>query len=192
MAVQSVDQRSGRVQGAGVPGGRVPGVRMPGVRVPGGRVPGVSPLDRRPPGVRRHSAEDAVPAREAVRRRPRSAARRRPPSGMVAAGSAQPALQPCVQVRPDQGYRMGRRARLAMTVTVAAAAVVAVASLLGTPGSATEVRPVTVEAGDTLWSIARENAPGDDPRAVVYAIQQLNGLGEEPLAVGVRLQVPVG
>ncbi len=110
---------------------------------------------------------------------------------MVAAAGPQ-LPQPCAQVRPDRGYRMGQHARLAMTVTVLAAVVVAAVSLLAAPGSATEVRPVTVEAGDTLWSIARENLPGADPRAVVYQIQQLNGLGEQPLTVGLRLQVPVG
>jgi nucleoid-associated protein YgaU len=49
---------------------------------------------------------------------------------------------------------------------------------------------VTVEAGDTLWSLARAHAPERDPRAVVHDLVRLNGLPSSTVAVGERLLVP--
>jgi Tfp pilus assembly protein FimV len=50
---------------------------------------------------------------------------------------------------------------------------------------------VVVEEGDTVWSIAGEVAgPGQDVRAVVDAIQQLNDLEGSALAVGQVLRLP--
>jgi Tfp pilus assembly protein FimV len=44
-----------------------------------------------------------------------------------------------------------------------------------------------VRSGDTLWSIARQLSPGDDPRQVVDRLVQLNGgVG---LRVGQRLRL---
>jgi hypothetical protein len=60
-------------------------------------------------------------------------------------------------------------------------------------GSDDEVPPtptVVVAAGDTLWSIAERHAPGEDPRAVIHAIEQLNDLGGGPLLPGDTLSLP--
>ena len=43
---------------------------------------------------------------------------------------------------------------------------------------------VTVQPGDTLWSIATRLAPQRDPRAEVADLQQLNHLGGGPLVPG--------
>src|SRR5581483_5632023 len=45
-------------------------------------------------------------------------------------------------------------------------------------------RTVSVQAGDTLWSIASRVAPNRDPRAEVAALQRLNHLSGATLAVG--------
>ena len=49
---------------------------------------------------------------------------------------------------------------------------------------------VVVQPGDTLWSIARSVAPDEDPRAVVDAIVDLNGLDSVDLMPGAELQLP--
>lgn len=49
---------------------------------------------------------------------------------------------------------------------------------------------VTVHSGDTLWSIAEALAPHSDPRAVVDALQEANGLADASLVPGQVLVVP--
>ncbi|HVW82146.1 MAG TPA: LysM peptidoglycan-binding domain-containing protein [Mycobacteriales bacterium] len=49
---------------------------------------------------------------------------------------------------------------------------------------------VTVEAGDTLWSLAARVAPHADPRDVVDEITALNQLTSPVLQPGERLLVP--
>ena len=88
-----------------------------------------------------------------------------------------------------QGYRMGRWARLTLTITVLAAAVVIAVSM--TAGSApTALVDVTVAPGDTLWSIAGKAAPDRDPREVIEEIRHLNDVPGSVLPVGVVLRVP--
>jgi LysM domain len=48
---------------------------------------------------------------------------------------------------------------------------------------------VTVQPGDTLWSIAGEVAPGRDPRRVIEQIRQSNHLGSASLTPGQTLMV---
>jgi hypothetical protein len=52
------------------------------------------------------------------------------------------------------------------------------------------VSSVVVEPGDTLWSIAAEVADGEDVRAVVDHIQELNRLEGSVLAPGQVLKLP--
>jgi nucleoid-associated protein YgaU len=52
------------------------------------------------------------------------------------------------------------------------------------------VSSVVVEPGDTLWSIAASVADGEDVRAVVDRIQELNGLEGSGLVPGQVLQLP--
>jgi len=88
------------------------------------------------------------------------------------------------------GYRLGRWARLSLTLTTLATAVLLVVSLL--PASSTGVQSVTVQPGDTLWSIASAAAGDSDPRGVVEQIRALNGLTGGPLVEGMQLRVPLG
>jgi nucleoid-associated protein YgaU len=52
------------------------------------------------------------------------------------------------------------------------------------------VSSVVVEPGDTLWSIAVSVADGEDVRAVIDRIQELNGLEGSGLVPGQVLQLP--
>ena len=48
-----------------------------------------------------------------------------------------------------------------------------------------------VSAGETLWAIASQNSsPGNDPRAAVAAIQELNGLDSGMIHPGQVLLLP--
>ena len=49
---------------------------------------------------------------------------------------------------------------------------------------------VTVEPGDSLWSIAQTVAPGADPRDVVDAIVRLNALDGVTLSPGEQIAIP--
>jgi hypothetical protein len=50
---------------------------------------------------------------------------------------------------------------------------------------------ITIEKGDTLWSIARAIYPDRDPRPVVAMIRDLNGLQENPTVYpGQLLKIP--
>jgi N-acetylmuramoyl-L-alanine amidase len=53
--------------------------------------------------------------------------------------------------------------------------------------SAVEAKPIqhVVEAGDTLWEIARRYGSSID------AIEDANGLGSRPIIPGQRLEVPI-
>jgi len=98
-------------------------------------------------------------------------------------------LEQRTEVPAVQGYRMGRWARLTLTLTVLAAAVVIAVSM--TAGSApTALVDVTVAPGDTLWSIAGQAAPDRDPREVIEEIRHLNDIPGTVLPVGVVLRVP--
>ncbi|GAA1696372.1 hypothetical protein GCM10009808_12050 [Microbacterium sediminicola] len=49
---------------------------------------------------------------------------------------------------------------------------------------------VTVMPGESLWSIAQEIAPDEDPRDVVADIERLNGMSGGIVAAGQRLAIP--
>jgi len=86
------------------------------------------------------------------------------------------------------------------TVAVVATALVAVltsplaagAVRRGEPSAPAAQQVVVVQAGDTLWSIARRVRPSDDPRAVVDEIATINGVQAGALIVGASLVVPLG
>lgn len=84
---------------------------------------------------------------------------------------------------------MGRWARLTATLSLVAAAVV-LGAVLAASGGTTAVSYVTVQTGDTLWSLARQADPAADPRLVVGQIRRLNGLEGDVVAAGAVLQVP--
>ena len=133
----------------------------------------------------------AAGQRAARRRRARIAGVRRPPSGVVPSSNRTAAV-----VTADRGdqvadreFAMGRWARLAATVSLVAAAIV-FGVFMVTSGGAATVGDVTVQSGDTLWSIAQQADPNADPRAVIEQIRQLNGLDGDVVAAGAVLKVP--
>ena len=85
-----------------------------------------------------------------------------------------------------------------MRARLLAVALLVVASLLVVPGLARGDGPerpaprvhYVVQPGDTLWSIARQVAPGRDPRPVVDALVEANDL-HGGLQAGQELTVPV-
>ena len=62
----------------------------------------------------------------------------------------------------------------------------ATATLEGTASYST----VTVQAGDTLWSIAESVAPLADPRDVIIELMQFNGLSSADVPAGFELAIP--
>lgn len=92
-------------------------------------------------------------------------------------------------------WHLTRRGVLAVSLLVAAlgAALVWLAAssapASSTPTPTTGPAVVTVEQGDTLWSIASRVAPGRDPRAEVAHLQQVNHLPGVELVTGQSLRV---
>ena len=102
--------------------------------------------------------------------------------------------------RSDPALRLTRRGRLvAFSASVAAlgAIVIGAGQVAGASGSDSQAsnspaeQVVVVQAGETLWGIAREVAPGSDPRGVVRQIRQMNDLGTTPVVPGQSIVVPV-
>jgi Tfp pilus assembly protein FimV len=98
--------------------------------------------------------------------------------------------------RPESmPLRLTRRGVLVLTAAVLllGLGVAWLASLSAPPAAApppAAPHAVTVEAGDTLWSIASRVAPGQDPRAEVARLQQRNHLADVNLVPGQELRVP--
>jgi nucleoid-associated protein YgaU len=91
-----------------------------------------------------------------------------------------------------------RRRVIAMVVALGVGVLVGapVAGALGI-GEQDHIRPVArlqvvVREGDTAWAIAGRVAPQEDPRRVVAAISEANGLDAGSLVPGQVLVVPVG
>lgn len=57
-------------------------------------------------------------------------------------------------------------------------------------GAAGPYEALTVQPGDSLWSIAADRYPGADVRVKVIQIEQANHLGGPAIAAGQKLQVP--
>lgn len=57
-------------------------------------------------------------------------------------------------------------------------------------GGRTGTEQVTVQPGQTVWSIASQRYPDDDTRSRVGEILRLNNLSDQPVYAGERLQVP--
>lgn len=98
-------------------------------------------------------------------------------------------------IRPTSSPRLTRRGRFVLVLLVAAIAFLAfsigrVASQAGTESTGSATRAVTVQPGETLWQLAVQVAPNDDPRATVDRIRELNDMHTEVLQAGQRLVVP--
>jgi Tfp pilus assembly protein FimV len=90
--------------------------------------------------------------------------------------------------------RLTRRGIVVLAVAVLALGVALIwLARLSAPHQAADMPAppaVTVEPGDTLWSIASRVAPGRDPRAEVAALQRRNHLTGVQLLPGQVLRVP--
>lgn len=102
------------------------------------------------------------------------------------------AYQPVTQPHLRMTAR-GRRVLLALAATplVIAALVMALNGGMATAtDSSAPVQYVTVQSGQSLWSLAQQIAPHADPRDVVADIASYNGLADSSVQVGERLAVP--
>ena len=96
---------------------------------------------------------------------------------------------------PSSQVRLTRRGRMVLTLVMMVGLVVAGFTLgRGSSQAATHGHQprhaVTVQAGDTLWSVAARVAPHSDTRDVVAEIQSLNRLSGAVVVPGERLVVP--
>lgn len=135
----------------------------------------------------------AAPARRQPATRPATRqASVEPPLARPSVGCAHP-----VGGEPlERGYRMGRWARLTVTLSVLATAGIL---LFGGPaGSASSTTDIVTTTGQTVWSIARDAAgPSASPQAVgalvdsIRVVNALEGTGtDQVLPVGLRLLLP--
>ncbi|MGR0220500.1 LysM peptidoglycan-binding domain-containing protein [Agromyces sp. ZXT2-6] len=97
--------------------------------------------------------------------------------------------------------RLTRRGRIVLTALAALPLVVGVlvgslssgGAVAGIDGGATPAtfETVVVGTGDSLWVIAEQIAPSEDPRDVILEIMRLNGLADAVVQPGQRLALPV-
>ena len=101
--------------------------------------------------------------------------------------------RPSRDPRPVRLTRRGRLVAFAASVAALVAMVVGAGQVAGASGDAEspQASVVVVQAGETLWGIAQEVAPGSDPRGVVQQIRQMNDLGTAPIVPGQAIVVPV-
>jgi LysM repeat protein len=92
--------------------------------------------------------------------------------------------------------RLTRRGRVVVVLSFLAALLAGGVTLGHAPSQASgrthpvAPRTVTVQTGDTLWTVAERIAPQVDPRLVVAQIQSLNHLHGPQLLSGMQLVVP--
>jgi hypothetical protein len=96
---------------------------------------------------------------------------------------------------PCSPVRLTRRGRIVLTLVMMVGLVLAGFTLgrgsSQATGHAHQPRhTVTVQAGDTLWSLAARVAPHADPRDVVAEIQSLNRIPGAVVVPGEQLVVP--
>ena len=101
-----------------------------------------------------------------------------------------------IHQQPVSPIRLTRRGRIAVVVTFLGALLFAGVTLGHAPSEASgrmhpvQPRTVTVQPGDTLWTVAERVAPHVDPRLVVAQIQSANHLRGPQLLAGMQLLVP--
>lgn len=102
--------------------------------------------------------------------------------------------------RPSARLRLTRRGRAVLSA-LAVLPLAASAFLFAINGgsavatgevSTVPLESVTVEAGQSLWTIAESIAPGADPRDVIASIVELNRLSSVDVVPGQLLAIPRG
>ncbi len=99
---------------------------------------------------------------------------------------------------PRVRLRLTRRGRAVLTALVALPVVIGalVFALNGGMAAATGEQThvtfhyVTVQSGDSLWSVAERLAPNADPRDVIADLVSLNGLESAVVTPGQQLAIP--
>ena len=111
------------------------------------------------------------------------------------APDVRPAPRRVVYTDSQSPLRLTRRGRVvAFLASVAALGTIIVGAGQVAGASADEGTSspdiVVVQAGETLWGIAQQVAPGSDPRGVVQQIRRMNDLGTAPIVPGQSIIVP--
>ena len=99
---------------------------------------------------------------------------------------------------PLPRLRLTRRGRIVFTFMAAVPVVVAALMLSLNGGGAVATSDtvsvplhiVTVQAGETLWSLAEEFAPQADPRDFITNVLAINGESASMLQAGAQLAIP--
>ena len=94
--------------------------------------------------------------------------------------------------------RLTRRGRAVLVLLLAGLLLAAIslggadtqAAGVASEGQSAPVQTVTVQPGESLWSVAQRIAPDNDPREVVAQIRRLNDLESSSLQVGQLLVLP--
>ena len=94
--------------------------------------------------------------------------------------------------------RLTRRGRVVLAVLIVLPLLVGGGALVASGGavagiqgqSTSSFRHLTVQPGESLWSIAQRVAPHSDPRDVIAAFVDLNGLTSAGVQAGERLAIP--
>lgn len=106
---------------------------------------------------------------------------------------------PAAKQAPLRLTRRGRFVFFGVPLILLAALILSLAGFLNAPAKAADssgqlaVTPtvtVTVQPGESLWTIAGSVAPERDPRDVVADIVQLNNLGAARVLPGQQLYIP--
>lgn len=94
--------------------------------------------------------------------------------------------------------RRGRLVFIGIPVMILVAAVLALIGMFTTPVlagsediSSVDAVKITVVEGDSMWGIAQEVSPSQDPRITIEQIQELNSIDGKSLRVGQEIFVPV-
>ena len=119
---------------------------------------------------------------------------------LVSVPRQQAAPVAAVKPAPLRLTRRGRFVFFGLPLIVLAALILSLAGFLNAPAKAadssaelslTPTVTVTVQPGESLWTIAGSVAPERDPRDVVADIVQLNNLGAARVLPGQQLFIPV-
>ena len=99
---------------------------------------------------------------------------------------------------PAPSVRLTRRGRAVLVLLLAGLLLAAIsigggrtqAAGVVSEGERAPLQTITVQPGESLWSVAQRVAPDNDPREVVAQIRRLNDLESSSLQVGQLLVLP--